>query len=129
MIWGKFDEQGNLIIVGRRKDVIIRGGQNIYPAEVENLLIAHPSLSNVAVVGMPDLIMGERTCAYVVTKPGQQLTLDEAVSFLREKKIASNKLPERLEVVEKLPLIAEQKVDKKSLQVDITEELKAEGKI
>lgn len=120
---GRLDERGNLMIVGRKKDMVIRGGQNIYPAEIENLLLTHPKVQDIAIVGMPDLVMGERVCAYVVPKPGQIFTFEEMVSFLREKGIASFKLPERLEVMDRLPLVADQKVDKKALRQDITSKL------
>ena len=68
---GMIDKQGNLVIVGRKKDMIIRGGQNIYPSEIEGLLIDHPKVQNVAVVAMPDPVMGERTCACVVPMKGK----------------------------------------------------------
>ncbi len=123
---GKIDERGNLAIVGRKKDMIIRGGQNIYPVEIENLLMAHPKVANVAVVKMPDPgVMGERACACVVVRPGLDFTFDEMISFLREKDIASFKLPERLEIVDALPMVGGgQKVDKKALEKDIAEKLK-----
>jgi acyl-CoA synthetase (AMP-forming)/AMP-acid ligase II len=89
--------------VGRSKDIIIRGGQNISPEELENLLQGHPKVADVAVVGYPDPIMGEKTCAVVVPRPGQQISLEELNQFLREKKIAAYKLPEKLLVVELLP--------------------------
>lgn len=123
---GKMDERGNLVIVGRKKDMIIRGGQNIYPSEIESLLITHPKIQDVAVVGMPDRTMGERACAYVVLKLGQTLTFDEMVSFLKEKNIAPFKLPERLEIIGKLPMVSEQKVDKKALRQDIASKLSLE---
>lgn len=126
---GKFDEQGNLLIVGRERDMIIRGGQNIYPIEIENMLLTHPSISQVAVVKMPDPIMGEKACAYVIPKPGQEFTFDEMTSFLKEKKIALYKLPERMEIMERLPMSGEQKVSKKDLENDVIQKLKAEGKI
>jgi non-ribosomal peptide synthetase component E (peptide arylation enzyme) len=107
--------------------MIIRGGQNIYPAEIEGLLLAHPQVSAAAVVRMPDRVMGERACAYIVLKPGGELSFEEMVSFLRGKKIASYKLPERLEVLEKLPLAGGQKVDKKALVADVAGKLKDEG--
>jgi non-ribosomal peptide synthetase component E (peptide arylation enzyme) len=125
---GKLDEDGNLIIVGREKDMIIRGGQNIYPVEIESMLLAHPKILDVAIVSMPDPLMGEKACAFVIPRPGQQLTFQEMVSFLRAKKIASFKLPERLEIVDKFPMAAEQKVSKKALQQDIANKLKAEEK-
>ena len=125
---GKFDEQGNIRILGREKDMIIRGGQNIYPVEIENLLFIHPKIMSVAVVGMPDKLMGEKSCAYVVLKPGERFAFEEMVSFLKEKKIAPYKLPERLEVINELPTIGG-KIDKKVLRAGITKKLKEEGKI
>lgn len=125
---GRWNEHGNLVIVGRQKEVIIRGGQNIYPAEIEKLLTAHPKVAAAALVGMPDLLMGERACAYVVSKEGQQFAFEEMVSFLKGNNVAPYKLPERLEIVDKLPLVGEQKVDKKALEADIKEKLKAEAK-
>jgi non-ribosomal peptide synthetase component E (peptide arylation enzyme) len=122
----RFDDRGNLRLVGRSKDVIIRGGHNIYPVELENLLSAHPKVKEVAIVGMPDPVLGERACAYVVPRTEDGLTFEEMVSYLKEKQIASYKLPERLEVVSELPLASEQKVDKKSLREDIARKLEAE---
>ncbi len=124
---GKFDEDGNLMLVGRKKDIIIRGGQNIHPAEIENVLLTHPKISAVALVPMPDPVMGEKACAYVVPKAGEQLTFDEMTSFLRDKNMAPYKLPERFEVIGKLPLIAEQKPDKNTLRRDIAKKLEAES--
>ena len=125
---GKFDEQGNLYIVGRRKDMIIRGGQNIFPAEIESMLITHPKVLDVAIVGMPDPVMGEKACAYVIPKPGQALAFDEMVSFLLEKKIAKYKLPERLELVDSFPMSGDgQKIMKRELTEEVTRKLKAEG--
>ncbi|HOE16438.1 MAG TPA: AMP-binding protein [Syntrophorhabdaceae bacterium] len=113
-------EEGCLWIMGRAKDMIIRGGQNIYPAEIEGILNEHPKVANVAIVGYPDREMGERACAYVVPKAGQTFTKDEMVSFLKEKKLAAFKLPERLEVMDALPVVGDSgKVDKKVLKSDI----------
>jgi len=113
-------EEGCLWIMGRSKDMIIRGGQNIYPAEIEGILNEHPKVANVAIVGYPDKEMGERACAYVVPKAGQTLTKEEMVSFLKEKKLAAFKLPERLEVMDALPIVGDSgKVDKKVLKSDI----------
>ncbi len=127
---GKFDEQGYLYIVGRKKDVIIRGGQNIFPAEIEGMLITHPSVTDVAVVSMPDKVMGEKACAYVICKPGCTLTFDEMTSFLLRKKVAKYKLPERLELVDSFPYSGDgQKVMKRKLTEDVTARMKAEGAI
>jgi len=113
-------EEGCLWIMGRSKDMIIRGGQNIYPAEIEGILNEHPKVANVAIVGYPDKEMGERACACVVPKAGQAFTKEEMVSFLKEKKLAAFKLPERLEVMGALPIVGDSgKVDKKVLKSDI----------
>lgn len=115
----KFD-QGCLWILGRAKDMIIRGGQNIYPAEVEGLLNDHPKVSSVAVVGYPDREMGERCCAYVIPRPGEDFSFDEMVSFLKKKNIALYKLPERLEVVSEFPAVGDSgKVNKETLKKQI----------
>jgi non-ribosomal peptide synthetase component E (peptide arylation enzyme) len=125
----RLDEENNIILTGRKKEVIIRGGQNIYPAEIEGLLFMHPKVKHVAVVPMPDLIMGEKACAFVVTKDKEEFTFDDMTAFLIEKKIATYKLPERLEIREDLPLRDEQKVAKKILAEEIKGILAAEGKI
>jgi non-ribosomal peptide synthetase component E (peptide arylation enzyme) len=125
---GRLDEHSNLIIAGRKKDMIIRGGQNIIPAEIEGLLITHPAIQNVAIVSMPDIIMGEKACAYVILKAGKELALSDIVSFLKQKDIASFKLPERLEIVDSFPMVADgQKIDKKTLAQDIAEKLARKG--
>ncbi|GAA0834927.1 class I adenylate-forming enzyme family protein [Streptosporangium amethystogenes subsp. fukuiense] len=89
--------------VDRAKDVIIRGGMNIAPAEIESLLAGHPKVADVACVGYPDAVLGEKACVFVVPRPGKQVTLEELVDYLKERRIASYKLPERLEVAESLP--------------------------
>jgi len=126
---GKFGKDANLILVGREKEVIIRGGQNIYPAEIEGLLLTNPKVRSVAIVAMPDPIMGEKACAYVTLSPGERFTFEEMVSFLKSKKIAPYKLPERLEVRDVLPLRGDQKVVKESLKEEIIQKLKEEGKL
>jgi len=114
------EEEGCLWIMGRSKDMIIRGGQNIYPAEIEGILNEHPKIANVAIVGYPDKEMGERACAYVVPKAGQTITKEEMIAFLKEKKLAAYKLPERLEIVDAMPIVGDSgKVDKKVLKADI----------
>jgi non-ribosomal peptide synthetase component E (peptide arylation enzyme) len=123
----KLDSGGNLVLAGRKKDMIIRGGQNIYPAEIEGLLLTHPNIRSAAIVPMPDPIMGEKACAYVSLSYGAQFSFEEMVSFLRGKKIAPYKLPERLEIREELPLRGEQKVAKAVLCDDIIRKLKEEG--
>jgi acyl-CoA synthetase (AMP-forming)/AMP-acid ligase II len=124
---GRLDEKGNLVIVGRKKDIIIRGGQNIFPGEIENLLFTHPKVANVAVVGMPDWEMGEKCCAFVVPKADEQFTFEEMIPFLKGKGLAPFKLPERLECLSELPLAGGMKIDKKALRVEIERKLKAES--
>ena len=118
---------GNLIVEGRRKDIINRGGEKISTEEVENLLLAHDKVRLVAVVAMPDPLMGERGCAYVVPKNGAALSLAELNEFLMEKKIAKFKLPERLELVESFPMTAMGKVSKKALRERIASKLRGDG--
>ena len=122
-------EEGRIWIMGRQKDMIIRGGQNIYPAEIEGLLNEHPKVSSIAVVAMPDRELGERACAYVVPKAGEAFTFDEMVSFLLEKQVAKYKLPERLEISDAMPTVGDSgKIDKKILKKQIEDKLAAEGK-
>jgi non-ribosomal peptide synthetase component E (peptide arylation enzyme) len=97
-------EDGNVCFVGRKKDIINRGGEKISPLEVEELLFTYPKVLNAAVVGMPDKRLGEKSCAFIVPKAGETITFEEVVGFLRDKKIATFKLPERVEVVEALPM-------------------------
>lgn len=126
----KIDDDGFIMIAGRKKDIIIRGGQNIYPGEIENALMSHPKVSNVAVVAMPDRIMGEKACVFVIPAERQDpLTFEEMVDYLKTKKLANYKLPERLEIVEKFPLASESKINKKGLREIIAGKLKQEGKI
>jgi non-ribosomal peptide synthetase component E (peptide arylation enzyme) len=121
-------EDGRIWIMGRQKDMIIRGGQNIYPAEIEGLLNEHPKVSSIAIVGMPDKEFGERGCAYVVPKPRESFTFEEMVSFLKDKQLAMYKLPERLEIVDAMPTVGDSgKVDKKVLKKDIENKLSAGG--
>jgi non-ribosomal peptide synthetase component E (peptide arylation enzyme) len=118
-----------LEVKGRSKDIIIRGGLNINPGEVEDILIEHPDIENVAIVGMPDPILGERSCAYAVAKKGKTFTFEKMVSFLKEKGCATFKLPERLEVVHDIPLSEGKKPAKNILKKDIEEKLRREGVI
>ncbi len=114
---------GNLVVEGRKKDMINRGGEKISAEEVENLLLGHPGVRQVAVVAMPDPVMGEKSCAFVIPKDGAALELAELNEFLRATKIAKFKWPERLEVVERFPLTAMGKVSKKALRDTIAAKL------
>ncbi|WP_279581479.1 AMP-binding enzyme [Fodinicola feengrottensis] len=93
---------------------MIRGGMNISPAEVEGLIAAHPAVTEVAVVGVPDPVLGERVCAVVVLSA--ELSLASLTNFLREQRVASYKLPERLEIVDALPRNPVGKVLKRELR-------------
>jgi non-ribosomal peptide synthetase component E (peptide arylation enzyme) len=105
--------------MGREHDLIIRGGQNIFPADVEAVLSRHPKIVEVAVVGIPDPEMGERVCAFVVCGEGKPVDLIEIKSFLEAKGLARFKWPERIEIVTSLPRVASgYKIDKKKLRED-----------
>jgi fatty-acyl-CoA synthase len=109
------DAEGYYFIVGRLKDVIISGGENIYPAEVESVLAAHPAVAEVALIGVPDDQWGEAPRALVVPKPGQQLRPDDLIAFGGER-LARYKLPKRVALVESLPRTAAGKIDKELLK-------------
>ena len=113
------DDERYLNVVGRKKDMIIRGGANISAREIEELLFTHPKIANVACVAMPDPVLAERVCAFVVCAPGASLTFDEMISFLRDKRIAAWKLPERLEIREAFPMTASGKIQKYLLREEI----------
>ncbi len=118
----KLDNEGYLHLTGRKKEIIIRGGQNIYPQEIEDYLLTHPKVTCAAVIKVPDPVMGEVACACVTTQGDEDFPFDEMISFLKEKGLAVYKLPEILEVMEKLPqLVNGQKVDKVALEKIILE--------
>ena len=119
-----FDSEGRITIKGRCKDIIIRGGQNIHPFEIENILLRHPKVLKTAVVGMADTEMGERVCACVVLKSGEEFNFSEMVQFMRDQGIASFKIPESLQIINDLPLVGGIKVDKKRLRQDIETKLR-----
>jgi non-ribosomal peptide synthetase component E (peptide arylation enzyme) len=120
-------EDGNFEVYGRLKDTIIRGGENIYAPGVEDELVEHPHILNVALVGMPDDRLGERPCAYVeLTDDAEDLTLEEVSSFLDDRGIAVFKRPERLEVLESLPRTEVGKIEKKKLEDRIAEQISEE---
>lgn len=106
---------GNLVVEGRKKDLINRAGEKISAEEVENLIMSHPAVLNVACVPVPDAVLGERMCACVIPKPGTSLSLEELASFLLAKGIAKFKLPERLELLEEFPMTRVGKVSKRDL--------------
>jgi cyclohexanecarboxylate-CoA ligase len=108
----RMDADGYIRITGRAKDLIIRGGENIPVVEVENLLLEHPAVNAVAIVAMPDPRLGERGCAYVQLRPGAALTFDEMRAFLRGKQISPSYLPERLELLDEMPMTPSGKIQK-----------------
>ncbi len=122
----RVDEDGYVKITGRIKDIIIRGGVNIAPVEIENALFAHPSVANVAVVGMPDPRLGERICAFVIPRPGAALDLAEAQRWMESSRLARQKWPERVELVETLPLTSSGKVQKFRLREMIAARIEEE---
>jgi cyclohexanecarboxylate-CoA ligase len=122
------DRDGYLAITGRSKDLIIRGGENIPVAEVENLLFAHPKIAGVAVVAMPDPRLQERACAFVVPRPGEAVTLDELAAYLETKQLAKQKFPERLEVVSEFPMTPSGKIQKYQLRHLIKAKIEAEAR-
>jgi len=108
---GQCDAAGNVKIVGRLKEMINRGGKKFFPREIEEILYTHPKILHAAIVGVPDPRLGERNCLCVIPRPGQTLTLDEAVAFLRND-VATYKLPETLEVFDDLPFTPTGKIQR-----------------
>ena len=113
---GVIDAEGFTRITGRLKDVIIRKGENISAREIEDLLYAHPKITDAAVIGLPDPESGERACAVVVCAAGESFAFDEMVEYLRSAGLITQKLPEQLELVESLPRNASGKVLKRELR-------------
>jgi cyclohexanecarboxylate-CoA ligase len=120
----RMDRDGYIRIVGRTKDVIIRGGENIPVAEVENLIYRHPHVAECAVVAMPDARLGERGCAFVTPKANVSLDLAELARFLAEQGMAKPYWPERLELVAEMPRTPSGKIQKFKLR-EIAAKLKA----
>jgi 2,3-dihydroxybenzoate-AMP ligase len=106
---------GNYVVEGRKKDLINRGGEKISAEEIENLILMHPAVQNVACVPVADPNLGEKMCACIVLKRGNDLSLEKLVEFLKGKEIAKFKLPERLLIVDDLPVSTFGKVSKKAL--------------
>jgi cyclohexanecarboxylate-CoA ligase len=114
---GVLDETGHLTVVGRLKDIIIRGGENISPLAIEEALLDHPSISAAAVVGMPDPTYGERVCAFVQSSD-TEFTFQVMIDHLRRYGLASFQLPEQLVVKNELPYGATAKLDKAAIRVE-----------
>ena len=120
----RMDEAGYIKITGRKKDIIVRGGENISSREVEDILLQHPKIHDACVVAMPDERLGERSCAYVVLKaPHHSLSLEDVVTFFSRKRVAKYKYPEHIVVIEKLPRTVSGKIQKFLLRKDIMRRL------
>lgn len=115
---GIMDEEGYLQIVDRTKDMIIRGGYNIYPRELEEVMMTHEAVSLVAVIGVPDERLGEEVKVFIVRKQGAQLTEDEFISWCREQ-FAANKYPRYVEFRDELPIGGTGKILKRRLKEEL----------
>ena len=124
---GTIDEQGNLTIVGRLDDMIVRGGQNIYPTEIEDVLIEHDAVHEAAVIGVPDPELGERVGAYVVEAPDESVDKESVVAWFDEKELAKFKWPERVISISSLPKSPGGKIKKSDLREDIQERVRGES--
>lgn len=118
---GTMDEDGYFYVVDRTKDMIIRGGFNVYPREIEELLLEHPGISLAAVIGIPDETLGEEIRAYVVAAPGAELGGDEIVAWSKER-LAAYKYPRQVEVRAELPMTATGKILKRELKEEARRE-------
>ena len=118
---GKLDEHGNLHFIGRKKEVIIRGGFNIYPQEIEELLKKHPKVSEAAVIGLPDEVLGEVVCAVIRLKQGEVSDEQEIKSYIGEQ-MAKYKVPSHVVFVNELPVTASGKIQKVKLKDQLKKE-------
>lgn len=118
---------GNLIVQGRDKDMINRGGEKISAEEIESLVYRIEDVTMAAAVAMPDPVLGEKLCLYITVKPGHQVTLEQIQELLRKTGVAAFKIPERLVVLDELPTTKVGKINKKDLRADIAERLAAAG--
>ncbi|HZY15676.1 MAG TPA: AMP-binding protein [Ramlibacter sp.] len=123
---GSFDESGRLRIVGRVKDMIIRGGRNISPRLIEEMVLRDPRVFEVAVAAFPDKTLGERACAFVVLRPGVDMTLPSLLEFLRTQQMPTWQMPERLELMQELPKSAGGKIMKNKLRELVAAKVQAE---
>jgi len=117
------DAEGYVNIVGRIKDMVIRGGENIYPREIEEFLYRHPAVSDVQVIGVPDSRYGEELCAWIILKAGQQATAQDIRAFCKDK-IAHYKVPRHIRFVEAFPMTITGKIQKFVMREEMKRELK-----
>ena len=115
---GTRDADGRVTIVDRKKDLIIRGGYNVYPREVEEALLEHPAIADVAVVGLPDEESGEEVCACVILKEGATADAEQIITWSRER-LARHKYPRRIEFRTRFPLGPSMKVLKRELRDEL----------
>ncbi|MCD6419193.1 MAG: AMP-binding protein [Synergistetes bacterium] len=125
---GIMDEDGYVKITGRSKDIIIRGGENISPREIEELLLEHPKVKEAQVVGIPDKKYGEQVAAFIILKPGENLTEEEVKAFCKEK-VADFKVPQVVKFVDKFPMTASGKIQKFKLKEEFISPEKKEKEI
>jgi 2,3-dihydroxybenzoate-AMP ligase len=119
----KIDASGTMTITGRIKETILRGGETISAVAIERLISSHPSVAEVAVIGMPDKVFGERICAYLRLKDGTSLSKEELIAYLKGIGASVMQLPERVELIDTIPLTKIGKADKKALKEDIVKKL------
>ncbi|TAL01918.1 MAG: cyclohexanecarboxylate-CoA ligase [Rhodospirillaceae bacterium] len=123
---GRLTAEGAIIVTGRKKDIIIRGGENISPKEIEDVLNRHPMIREAAVVAMPHIRLGEGICAYIVLRNEEAPTFTDIVAFVTASGIAKQKCPERVEYIDDLPRTASGKVRKDFLRARIAEKMARE---
>jgi long-chain acyl-CoA synthetase len=119
---GYQDEDGYLYIVDRKKDLIIRGGFNVYPRDIEDALVEHPAVQSAGVVGRPDAVHGEEVVAFVSLHPGAEVTGPELVQWSRQR-IGGYKYPREVSIVDAIPLTPVGKVDRKALRAALLEKV------
>ncbi|MDD3253382.1 MAG: medium-chain fatty-acid--CoA ligase [Lachnospiraceae bacterium] len=119
------DESGNIHIIGRKKDMIVRGGENLNSNEINDALEGCPGMGDHTVIGMPDDRMGEKICAFAVPKPGaEHLKLEDVIAYLQEKQVPKRFWPERLELIDRIPHTGSGKVKKYQLQEELKNRMK-----
>ena len=117
---GFIDDDGYLVLAGRKKDIIIRGGVNISPAQIENIAVSHPAVVSAACVPVPDPDLGHRVCLCLALRDGaERPSLSQFTHYLHEKGLDTNKLPEYLRYYRQLPLSPAGKIDKKRLSAEV----------
>lgn len=112
---GTLSDDGHVTILGRKKEMYVRGGYNVYPAEIENVLSTHPAVAMCAVIGYPDATFGEKGCAFVVPAPGATIDIEE-LTRLCEQQLAAYKVPDRFQVTDSLPMTPAGKIKKAELK-------------